>query len=183
MRVFLAIPIMQNVVQDLAALLSDHKPALEQAVEGRLVYVAPELYHLTVKFCGEIDVDQLDTLKHTIKEVLISHKPHQLETNQIVGIPHHQPRIIGVSMRQNQTFNALLESVSQALDTSGLLDTRLAGHKQPHVTLARVKGASHFDAVLPIDTHSMIMIDRVILYASELSDNGPIYTPLETFML
>lgn len=183
MRLFLAIPIPQIISHKLQLLVRKNKLNWETVVDGHLVFVASKKYHITLKFCGEIDDSKLPDIIHMIQDIVAEYRAIQIETTAITAIPYHRPRIIGLDIRQNTTFNHFQKHISEHLDMSGLLDKTVAGTKPLHLTLARIKGNLQADAIAPIPFHEILMVDSIILYKSILKDDGPQYTPLETFTL
>ncbi|MGB0757835.1 MAG: RNA 2',3'-cyclic phosphodiesterase [Patescibacteria group bacterium] len=184
MKVFLAVSLPQETIQDLVQTVAEYKDTWQQSVNGRLVFVNKKIWHLTIKFCGEVTPVDIEPLKVIIRDIVKAHDPLFIETREITAIPPYQSKIIGVNLRRNDTFNALQGDISKALDDSDLLDKKFIGYKPPHITLARIKGDIHVDtSQLPIDFAHTIPITALTLFESNLTEQGPQYTALETFTL
>ncbi|MGA3091400.1 MAG: RNA 2',3'-cyclic phosphodiesterase [Terriglobales bacterium] len=194
MRIFVAI--------DLEAEIRTRIARFIEGVEGfapEARWVDPESLHITLKFIGEREPEQVES---------ISERLRQVEGNTVeVGAAGYgffptakAPRVFWIGINAGPQLSALAGRIDQAMAELGI--AREDRPYSPHLTLARVGGRSgapkwrRGDA--PIAAFSVVekrlaamgdldfgtMTAReFILYQSQLSPKGSRYTKLRAFAL
>jgi len=97
--------------------------------------------------------------------------------------PRKKPRVIWVGFEENEIFTSLKREVDRALETCGISvpDQEF----RAHLTLGRVRSLNEPELFHPIISEmkdrfsGRVLLEKLILFRSELSSNGPVYTPLE----
>jgi 2'-5' RNA ligase len=130
-RVFVAIEIPDAIKHDLARFVSELHGAR---------WVPPEQNHLTLRFIGEVDPDQLAAIKGALSRIAFAPFPLTLQ-----GVGHFPPgrrlpRVLWVGMPPNGALTELQQRVEQALAAVGLPPE--VRPFSPHLTLARLKDAA-----------------------------------------
>ena len=145
-------------------------------------WTKPENLHLTLKFLGEINHDFLSLIKHSLKSI---------------KIPSFKASIgeIGVFSTTQSIRIIWIHILGKGiLDLQRQVDTVLINHLEPekrfmsHLTIARVKFVSDrirlIKEIRNIQTEPIdFMVKEFSLIKSELTPDGPIYTPLQTYHL
>ncbi len=137
----------------------------------------PESPHLTIKFLGEVDEEKLDALKALIKK--IDAKRINLRLGPIGAFADwKKPRVLWVGVEPAQDVIRLQQQVDVLLKDMFPKDEKF----HPHITLARVK--EDIDAPMTGKIQKLAVepreftIDKLVLYRSVLTRQGPVYTEL-----
>ncbi|WP_447971800.1 RNA 2',3'-cyclic phosphodiesterase [Nitrospira sp. M1] len=149
-------------------------------------WVSPESMHLTVKFLGDIESEQVSVLQDLLQEVTKETATFSLRLKGIGGFPSlYKPRILwaGVSGEMAR-LNTLVSYVESALSSIGYAQEARPYH--PHLTLSRIKSGSReigkvfntSDLLKKEWVFGDVTVDRLCLYHSQLSPKGALYLRL-----
>jgi len=176
MRLFIAIPVPDEIRQNLIAVSSGVRGAR---------WVRPEGMHITLFFCGETDRAQARDLDAELADITIP--PFELRCDGF-GYFERGSRIksIWAGIEGNTTLGYLHGRVESAAVKAGF--EREARKYKPHITLARLKQARADDVGTWIEQHDTISIpsftvDKFTLYRSHLAREGAMYEPLVDYPL
>lgn len=178
MRVFVAIP----VPFDLKKQMADVPKRLLYHLNTPVRWVNKEDYHVTVKFCGDVDMQSLPELIELLEKTTSKHKAFEIAYSHFTVWPETKPRIILLHIAHNKVLEKLVKEVSKEIDKSELIFKQFYGMKSPHLTLGRVKGKWEDDA-FSLQVGFEQQVDELQLISSELTPEGPIYTVLQSFKL
>lgn len=189
----------------------DLTPGLRRQVEGvqrRLIrqltaqkldrtvrWVASHNIHLTLQFLGEIEETQVPFLVARLEEVVGRHDPIQLRIEGLGCFPNYnRPNVIWCGVAGTLQALARLQSeVAAATHDAGIQGDDKPF--KPHLTIGRTQRNATGNqlrsvgavvaalAALPSQESETESIGEVILYKSDLTPNGPIYTRLGIFAL
>lgn len=183
-RLFIAVALPDEVKQELgrvAGILAARVPV------GSVRWVQPNLMHLTLRFLGETNVSKLDAIKQTMDKVAQNQSPLSVYLHGIGCFPHaKRPRVVWAGLAgqvpELAAFKRELDGGLQPLDWK--VEKRPFRQAQgrpfkPHLTLGRVKNVGKLRGVSwAVDLEAVRMeITAVHLIESELTRQGPIYTP------
>ena len=184
MRVFVAIDVGDAVRREAARVVAALAGKLEAVKKPpKVVWVKPAALHVTIKFIGEVDETKLDELRARL-EPAVPLKPFDVRWRGIGTFPNNRhPRALWLGVIDGAAPLAELEAeVARRLAGSGAfeLDDRAL---LPHLTLGRVKMAGEgvdWPKLLQASEvkHAVSRVERVSLYQSKLSQQGPHYTEL-----
>jgi len=169
---------------------SDAKEALSKAsktlkvTKARVGWVRPPLLHVTLKFLGRIDPDQVLELSALSKALREQCSPFELNLDRWGVFPNpERPRVIWVGSHSPPTELIKLQfRLDQGLEALGFVPEK---HYVPHVTLGRVRErdpnllralGQRVTAATPPTLH--VPVRRFTLMQSVLGSGGPSYTPL-----
>ena len=176
MRLFIAIPVPDDIRQ--------HLLAVSSGVRGAR-WVRPEGLHITLFFCGETDRDQASDLDVELADIRIP--PFELRCDGF-GYFERGSRIksIWAAIEGNTTLGYLHGRVESAAVKAGF--EREARKYKPHITLARLKQARAEDVGQWIAAHDTLAtpsftVDKFTLYRSHLAREGAMYEPLVDYPL
>ncbi len=177
-RSFVAVDIPSGMRDDIARIQR------EIATAG-LRLVKPELVHVTLKFLGNVPVEQMDEIIGALKG--IKSEPFDASLKGLGSFPGRSIRVVWLGIDGN--FLPLYEAVEDALVPFGFERERRGF--SPHVTLGRVKDPSSdvskqisrkISQVGDVDLGSF-RVDHFLLKKSTLTSGGPIYEDLAKFPL
>jgi 2'-5' RNA ligase len=176
MRLFVAVPLPQEVTDRAAALLPEALPALKR--------VRPELMHVTLAFLGWTPDECLDAVAEAARAAATGRAAFDLAFAGVGRFPASgRPRIVWLGIGEgNGPLAALAASVTAELRRRELkFDERPFA---PHLTLARLRvdasGPEARTVAAAVDGLAAPVlgarVDRIAVVESVLSPKGPRYT-------
>ena len=178
-RTFIAIELNEEMRSELSSLQS----ALKKS-EADVKWVAPESIHLTLKFLGSIDEEKIKKMQNILSDIVKNFKPFFLSLKDMGAFPKlNYPRVIWVGVDEGKTeVSKLAKELEDGLEKIGISKEGKEFH--PHITLGRVKSQknkdklSHVIETTKFEPKSKIDVNHLTLFKSQLTPQGPIYTPL-----
>jgi 2'-5' RNA ligase len=187
-RSFIAIELPGEIKSDLSQL----GDSLMDARHPFVKWVDFENIHLTLKFLGNVAVNQITEITEAMGEAIRGVSSFRLEISGLGAFPRmEQPRVIWVGI-SGETDK--LSELQRRVD-SKLVHLGFARENQsfvPHLTLARVRdGASSNDrkdlgrllTSTKFESKGHITVNSINLMKSQLTPDGPIYSRLFTVSL
>ena len=181
MRVFLAIELDTETRSALETFQRDLHKCLPP-----INWVRPQSWHLTVKFLGEIEENQLEPIQRAVEKAVSHFSSFSLQIEGFGGFPHlRMPRVLwaGVSGQVDE-LQLLALQVEEALSPLGFPSE--SKPFRPHLTLARIKdrarevgvSLSKSDVLQHVHFFGNLLVERLCLFKSELKPTGAIYQRL-----
>lgn len=166
----------QSLIRAAAALI----PAPAQR---HLRWTTWENLHITLRFLGDLDDHQATQLSAVLTEKLTGYHELTLSSDRICWFPSaRRPRLIAALIKPSAELHALAIRAEQAATAIGLTP-----EKRPfraHLTLARYKGGILAPTLPKTDFTAITMaVTELILFRSDLTKEGPRYSPLQRFPL
>lgn len=142
------------------------------------------LFHVTLKFAGEIYGEQYQELLEALDDVVF--EPFEISC---AGIDYFgskkSPRLLYSTVNKNQELMELQAQIERSYEMVGI---PLEKKKYiPHITIARPRREESYEAVAPFIQHfglfklGPLKINTFELYSSKLSEAGPHYTLEESY--
>ncbi len=180
MRLFIALELtapVQQALADIQNALRDHLP--------RARWTKPQGTHLTLKFLGEAQAQQVMAIRAALEEIAARHQPFSLLLSGVGAFPRlSNPRVIWVGLAANENLQKLQADVERAIAPLGFSTENRAF--RGHLTLARLEGQSwppelrqRFLDLAKLAVGIEWRVNQIILFRSELARGGAIYTPLQ----
>lgn len=177
MRLFIAIELPEQAKESI------EKVKLElKGIKG-VKAVAKENIHLTLKFLGEVADNKADEIVRALSQVKL--KQFNLSISKMGVFPNEQRiQVLWVNAEPAEPLFELKKMIDAALPRF-----RDDHPFKNHITFARIKYiANDFDKkkILEMITNKQIdkvefLVDKFILYKSDLTPSGPIYEIVEEF--
>jgi 2'-5' RNA ligase len=179
-RTFVAVEIPENITSSIRELQQGLK---DYGVDMR--WVRPENIHVTLKFLGNVDANDIDKISGAIYITTDGVASISLKARGIGVFPGiKRPRILWVG------FTGQLESLMRLQQT---LDENLKAmgfpkEKRPfkgHLTIGRINNKIFVDALRAFShfESETFIADKIILFKSELKPQGAVYTNLASASL
>ncbi len=166
--------------QERVARLQD---SLRPTLRSRVAWVRPEISHLTLRFLGNVDSGQVPQVRKALESVRF--EPFELRAGEAgFFVSRRNMRTIWLGMEcGRREFGVLGRAVSTALEPLGF--ALPGGRLTPHLTLGRVRQDEGDDwnalrGMVRTDEWEPFIVDRFVLWQSDLGADGPAYTPLLT---
>ncbi len=154
----------------------------------KIKWVEPENLHITLKFLGETPDNRIPAVHRVLQATAAEHSPFvfSLEKTGIFG-SRYNPRVIWFGMEQADGVRTLGEDVLNGLHNAGFYRDRQ--NFVPHLTIGRIKHLENkrlFQKA--VDNYKSavlqkVTVDRFFLYQSILKPKGPVYIPLQEYVL
>lgn len=178
-RAFIAVEIAPETVARIAAAIDELKSKLP-AVR----WVAPGSFHLTVKFLGDIEATQVDSIGAALEAAIAPFPRCTINAKGLGVFPGRQrPKILWVGFHGDELAQLAAAVESALLPLGFSAETR---GFTPHLTIGRWRQSGEPAARLKEVLNNWrdhdfgaTNIDRVILFHSELKPTGAIYSRLK----
>jgi 2'-5' RNA ligase len=184
-RAFIALDIPKEIRDCLVSVSNQLK---EKIGKVPIRWVAPENIHLTLKFLGDVSLNNIEVLKASIKTEAIGIKPMVFSAGGVGAYPKvRNPRVIWVGVEAPEDMIILQKGIDAQTTMIGYQPDRRPF--SPHLTLGRVsrhaKGQDirKVGDVLSESNIGFLGVGRVNaihLYRSDLKPDGAVYTKLFT---
>jgi len=176
MRLFIAVPLPENIGNALQTLQEQYNTAGVRAVP------LPNL-HLTLYFLGEPPTTALPALRQKLAQIAATHHSFNLTLEEIAPGPKLKlPRLIWARFQNHPAFVTLSQSIFTAL----VANAKPPADFIPHVTIARLqkdKPARHHLPILRDLDFPGFPVQSFAIWQSELASPHPRYSVLENFKL
>jgi 2'-5' RNA ligase len=177
-RAFFAISLAGELRENAAALARDL--AARAGGEG-VRWVAPDSYHLTLRFLGNVPSAAIAQLAERAHEALSPCAPFALTLGAALAFPSpRQPRVIALAAQPAGPLADLAARLEKVAVEIGLPPEERAF--QAHLTIGRVRArrAPKLEAPAPAGA---LDVREVVLFRSDLAREGAQYMPLATLPL
>ncbi len=160
-----------------------------ESISADVRWVRPEKIHLTLKFFGNIEESKIDSIVAAIKGPMGTAQPFQLSVRGTGTFPNlKKPRVIWIGLVEG---NGVLIPLQKEMDASlEKIGFQPEGRPfRPHLTLGRVKSNRGKEELMRrVEKYreeeiGNFQVEKVILFKSDLTPAGPIYTPLREVRL
>lgn len=173
MRAFLGISISEDL-----------KPRIESIQDSfynfDIKFVERENLHFNLKFFKEIEDEKIEKLKKVLEDISKQFQPFEIKIAGVGAFPTmNYVRVIWLGVKDGyQTLASLAEMIENALESLGF---EIEEKFVPHLTLGRVRtGRNKNDMIVLLKQLENIevgkmTVDKLVLFQSKLSPNGPVY--------
>ncbi len=174
-RAFYAVPISQACQNDVGNIQQQLK---KQYPKNPLGWSKLENLHVTLYFFKNLPVNMIDELHDKVTQNINILPEFSLNFDHVAPFPKQgKPCAITFYMHPLEPILQLGLIMRQVIDDCGLGVDRRAF--SPHMTIAKIKKISPIVwKPMQIQQHSSMLVDHITLMQSELTPEGPIYTPI-----
>jgi len=170
-RFFVAIPISDGLRNLSTQVMEQIKP-----MPG-LSFTSLSNLHITACFLGNFEESKIIELNN--KLCLVSETMLPLELN-LKGLtlapPDKNHYMVWINFEPTHCFNRLCATLDRFL-----LNKSPQKEYLPHITLARFKNVQPDISDIILDKEHTEIVSKIVLYESDLRDEGPIYTAINEF--
>ena len=184
MRLFVGIEIDPAAAAKADALISELRRRAERlSPQARISWVPAERLHLTVRFIGNVDDDQLQTILAAL-QVPLEQAPFDLTLEGTGAFPKSgPPRVLWVGLTDGrESLQRVEREVTSRLGPAGVPpEDRVYS---PHLTVARIRDAAGLKSVRLFEGISDRVlgttgVEAITLFESRLSPKGSTYVALQ----
>lgn len=182
-RIFIAVDISEEARQKVAKYISELK---EKFPEIKVGWDRPEKLHLTLKFLGETDANQLENLTEIVKKIAgeISNFRLQISETGVFPSPRNA-RVLWLGVKGDieimQKINSFLE-----IECGKIGFKREKRIYKPHLTIARIREPKKPKELSEIHLENEFEpapfeVSEIVIYESKLQPAGSIYQKIKSF--
>ena len=180
-RLFVAVPVSEEVKNNIKPVVNE----LSKLGAG-LKLVSVSQLHFTLKFLGEVDEKEILQIEKKLTRVAEKTTEFNVPLKGIGVFPSVDRINVVWIGTDNQELVSLMKNVNEELSyiRKNEFDEEVA-----HLTIARVKTARNKERLLEFVKNfekrvfGVMRVNRLILYESELTREGPIYSIVREFEL
>lgn len=182
-RIFIAIDIPDNCRN-----LMRDRLAIWRSYQADIRWVRSDNLHLTLKFLGEVAINQFELIYSACREIAARHEGFSLYlsgTGVFPGIDN--PRVVWVGIKGDMDALYFLQSaLDLIMERMGL--PRETRPFSPHLTTGRVRSRRRIARFLseylkePVGSDPFT-VKEIAVYRSEITGNGPLYHLLARYPL
>lgn len=141
-----------------------------------------ESLHLTMRFLGPVSEEMLPPLMDAVRAVGTASKPFEYEVGKPVLFPRvSRAKVVAAQVAPEFRLKQLARALDQAALAAGLPANEFPF--RPHITLARLKGSASRPNLPSLGGQVSVPAERVVLFVSDLTPEGPVYRELASFAL
>jgi len=182
-RAFLAIEPTEDILQAVSRLQEN----LKKEIKGKISWTRAQGNHITLKFFGNIDQDDVKNICAIMKKQVASVPTLSLNIEKIGAFPDaRRPRVLWLGTTGDIEKLAALQTQVER-DFEGIGFPRENRPFRAHLTLGRIKIPQEIMGISEaLDKYNDFVVGKfncseIILFQSKLTSQGAIYTKLEKF--
>jgi len=183
MRVFIAIELPQAIKDSLNSIQEKLKTS-----GADVKWVRPQNIHLTLKFLGEISEEQLAKIKTTLDNTAKDKKKFSIRISSLGAFPKiNSPRVIWVGIdKGDREIQELAKALEERIEKIGI--PKEDRSFSSHITIGRIRSNQARDKLVATlkslenhfkETPQELVVQRISLFKSTLTPQGPIYEVLK----
>lgn len=147
-------------------------------------WVEPEDMHITLRFAGDIDNHVASDFAEFLAAIEL--EPFEVRIAELGVFGGREPRVLWAGVNGGEPLAQLQRQTERAARSAGL-EPEPQSYK-PHVTLARLRGASAQDVARFLDTRALLdlppfQVERFVLFSSKPKSGGGPYVIEEAYPL
>jgi 2'-5' RNA ligase len=178
-RVFIAVSFNQKLIIEFKKLQDQFKQ-----LDLNASWVKPENIHLTLKFLGEVEINQVSQIFDPLHKTALAFSSFNLRLSSLGIFPNwNRPRIFWIGLEdKEEIFKKLKKRLELELFNVGF--PRDMKSFSPHLTLARLRSASNKNLLkkeiekLSVPLDHLIKVSEIKLFQSSLTPEGTEYAKL-----
>ncbi|MFO8052937.1 MAG: RNA 2',3'-cyclic phosphodiesterase [Candidatus Omnitrophota bacterium] len=172
MRTFIAL----NLTDEIKAKIKEVTDKLED-LPIKAKWVNNKNLHITLKFLGDINQEQLDIIKKIIADISCQYNSFELHLKSFGFFPNpKKPRVFFISFSSDKILEALVEVLRKRLNQIGFKKDKKF---RSHITLARIKSLKNInqltEKINQLKVEGKFKVDKISLFKSTLTQKDPIY--------
>ena len=186
-RCFIALELTSGIQQKLAAILKILKENISEGVK----WVPPENIDLTLKFLGDVQVEDIDPVKRGLEQAVGGIHPIRVSLTGLGAFPGMaKPRVVWVGLEADPVTGLLVNNIDQVIGKIGYPGDNKP--LTPHLTLGRTSKSinsrqmvllSNFLKSNPFQIDMQDTLRNVTLFRSSLTPSGAVYNRLYSITL
>lgn len=182
-RNFIAIPIRDDIKNEILLYLSEYKKS-----NRNIKWVNNDNYHITLFFASASTKEEIERIGKIMREEIAVLKKFVLRVGGIGVFPNvKKTRVFWVGVKTDEVLFNFRKKILNRINKDIVKDNQSNFH--PHITIGRIKkGNLSDDLIYNIQNGNNKLfgeqiVDKIVHYKSELTQNGAIHSVINTYML
>ena len=154
----------------------------------KIKWVNSDNFHLTLFFLGDTSEEKIEEVKNQLSNIADQYAGFSIRL-QGIGVFKNisKPRVLWVGIHQYDILQSLKTLIDKEMTVLGFHPE--AREFKPHLTLARIKWINDKQKLsqlleeYKLEFFQQTEIKELVYYESVLRSTGPIYKPIEKYML
>lgn len=155
-----------------------------RSFKGKINFTDSDNLHITMNFLGDVESAKTVRVCEIVKSVAAEFSEFQFDINGF--LPIAKKGRIEMIWAEIQDSSGKMEHIQDMLNTQFAEEGFRTEKRKfnPHLTIARIRstpeGQKIFETVQQYSNQHIatVNVDKIMVYTSELTPKGPIYTPL-----
>lgn len=175
-RAFVALPLDAAALDRVAETIADLRPRI-----AGIRWVRPEGLHLTLRFLGPSSPQALASIEPALRAAVAACPATVARVSGLGVFPERgSPRVLWLGLALDARALGLQQACERAAVDAGFAAEGRAF--RPHLTLGRWRDRAPRPSLPDVDLGETVL-DRLVLFRSDLRPTGAVYTPLGVFPL
>ena len=180
-RCFIAVLLPQEAIKRLIK-IKHQMINVTKKLDARIKWVEDENIHLTLKFLGNVNDEDIERIKEVLRDVAKSKREISCEIHKVGFFPNERfPRVIWLGVESNNKLEELAKEVNVKLNKFGF---GMENNFVAHITLGRVKFGREKRKIGGVIKHVKFSpiafeVREIALVESLLKPSGPEYRVIE----
>ena len=181
-RIFIALDISNEAREKIARFISELK---KEFLHLRVSWEKPEKIHLTLKFLGDIDEEQLSKVKEAVRKIASGTKAFSLRVEKTGCFPApKKARILWLGLTdETGTLQKLLGKLEEEMAVLGF--EKEDRPFRAHLTIARLREPQRSRELVEAHLQKQFEpvsfeVSQIVIYESKLQPTGSVYSVIET---
>ncbi len=156
--------------------------------KARMKLVEPQNLHITLKFLGDTDENDVDAIEDFMRDSVSGLKPFKITLKGTGVFPNpRRINVIWIGMKDDGSTERIFQKLDKHLEKLGY--RRESRKFSPHLTVARVKSVQDRENLVSIinsyanEGFGDILVESIRLKKSVLTREGPIYSTVRDVRL
>jgi 2'-5' RNA ligase len=187
MRCFIAIEIPEEIHAELANLQKELAGQVD-VHKGDVKWVEPESMHLTLKFLGEVPDNQIMEICNITKEVASRYAQFDFAVREAGSFGGRSARVlwVGAGLGSHELLELQQDLEDELADAGWPEEGR---QFSGHLTLCRIRNSKAGEKLGELIERykdydlGLVRAGSIVVFESQLTGQGPIYTPVGTYRL
>ncbi len=170
MRLFIGIPLEEKLLNEINNLCIKFKNL------RKTKFVKKENFHITLKFIGETDEENIKSIINTMKNAFANEESFFITTNRVSAFPSEKKaKVIWFNIDKNYER---IKELYRKLEEDFKKINFFSDEKEyiPHITVARTKESRDIsEEIKNLNFEFKSKVTEIVLYQSILRTEGPVY--------
>ncbi|MFW5901057.1 MAG: RNA 2',3'-cyclic phosphodiesterase [bacterium] len=169
-------------------LLKTYTKLKNELKNEKIKWVNSDQFHITLFFLGDTDEEMIPRIRTQAGNLMDQYNAFHINLTGIGVFKNlHKPRVLWAGIDQFEAMKEIKERIEEEMTALGF-----PGEKRdfrPHLTMARIKWIYDKQNLKNlVDTYKnedfqQVKVNEIIYYESILKRSGPVYKPIEKFLL
>ncbi|MBS3772291.1 MAG: RNA 2',3'-cyclic phosphodiesterase [Bacteroidales bacterium] len=169
-------------------LLKTYTKLRNELKNEKIKWVNSDHFHITLFFLGDTDEEMIPRVRTQVGNLVDQFSSFQIKLSGLGVFKNmNKPRVLWAGIYQYETMKEIKEGIENEMVALGFPAEKK--EFRPHLTMARLKWINDKEKLKGLindyqdEDFQQVKINEIIYYESILKPSGPVYKPIEKFIL